>query len=261
MIGRIYMFYNKYLKMKEKNNSHVCVGLDSDYEKINNEENDLYKKIYEFNKNIVAKTSNHVCCYKINSAFYEKAGIDGIKAMEDTVKHIKENTDIPIILDIKRSDILNTAKAYADYFVDKLQADSVTLNPLMGRDSITPYLEKGVHAFILALTSNPSAEDFIMKNGLYLGLTRFSQNLNEEFKNQVGIVVGATNDKFKEINKINENMVYLIPGIGAQGGDLKRTLEQVKDKEFVINSSRGIIFSEDPEKAVIELKNNINGGL
>jgi orotidine-5'-phosphate decarboxylase len=85
--------------------------------------------------------------------------------------------------------------------------------------------------------------------------------LNKEFENQVGIVVGATNDKFKEINKINENMIYLIPGIGAQGGDLKKVLEQVKDKEFVINSSRGIIFSEDPEKSVIDLKDKINGGL
>ncbi len=254
------MFYNKYLKIKEKNNSHVCVGLDSDYEKINGEE-DLYNKIYNFNKNIIEKTKNHVCCFKINSAFYEKAGIDGIKAMEDTVKYIKANTEIPIILDIKRSDILNTAKAYADYFVDKIKADSVTLNPLMGRDSITPYLEKDVHVFILALTSNPSANDFIMKDKFYLTLTKFSQELNNEFENQVGIVVGATNEKFKEINKINDNMIYLIPGIGAQGGDLKNTLEQVKDKEFVINSSRGIIFSNEPEKSVIELKNKINGGL
>jgi orotidine-5'-phosphate decarboxylase len=237
------------------------VGLDSDYEKINNEEKDLYKKIYEFNKDIVEKTNKHVCCYKINSAFYEKAGTDGMKAMEDTVKYIKENTDIPIILDVKRSDILNTAKAYAEYFVDNLQADSVTLNPLMGRDSITPYLEKKVHVFILVLTSNPSASDFIMKNDLYIDLTNFSQVLNKEFENQVGIVVGATNDKFKEINKINENMIYLIPGIGAQGGDLKKVLEQVKDKEFVINSSRGVIFSEDPEKSVIDLKDKINGGL
>jgi len=255
------MFYKKYLKIKEKNNSHVCVGLDSDYEKINNEEKDLYKKIYEFNKDIVEKTNKHVCCYKINSAFYEKAGTDGMKAMEDTIKYLKENTDIPIILDVKRSDILNTAKAYAEYFVDNLQADSVTLNPLMGRDSITPYLEKKVHVFILVLTSNPSASDFIMKNDLYIDLTNFSQVLNKEFENQVGIVVGATNDKFKEINKINENMIYLIPGIGAQGGDLKKVLDQVKDKEFVINSSRGVIFSEDPEKSVIDLKDKINGGL
>lgn len=255
------MFYNKYLQMKEKNNSHVCVGLDSDYEKINNEEKNLYKKIYNFNKNIIEKTKNHVCCYKINSAFYEKAGVDGIKAMEDTVIYIKEKTEIPIILDIKRSDILNTAKAYADYFVDKVKADSVTLNPLMGRDSITPYLEKKVHVFLLALTSNPSANDFILKNDLYMDLTRFSHDLNKEFENQVGIVVGATNEKFEKINKINENMIYLIPGIGAQGGDLNRTLEQVKNKEFVINSSRGIIFNEDPEKEVVELKNKINGGL
>ncbi|SDC82555.1 orotidine-5'-phosphate decarboxylase [Geotoga petraea] len=255
------MFYKKYLKIKEKNNSHVCVGLDSDYKKISNEEKDLYKRIYDFNKDIVEKTNKHVCCYKLNSAFYEKAGVEGMKAMEDTVNYIKENTEIPIILDVKRSDILNTAKAYADYFVDKLQADSVTLNPLMGRDSITPYLEKKVHVFILVLTSNPSASDFIMKNDLYIDLTNFSQVLNKEFENQVGIVVGATNDKFKEINKINENMIYLIPGIGAQGGDLKKVLEQVKDKEFVINSSRGVIFSEDPKKSVIELKNNINGGL
>jgi orotidine-5'-phosphate decarboxylase len=261
MSGRKNMFYKKYLKIKEKNNSHVCVGLDSDYKKISNEEKDLYKRIYDFNKDIVEKTNKHVCCYKLNSAFYEKAGVEGMKAMEDTVNYIKENTEIPIILDIKRSDILNTAKAYADYFVDKLQADSVTLNPLMGRDSITPYLEKKVHVFILALTSNPSASDFIMKNDLYIDLANFSQVLNKEFENQVGIVVGATNDKFKEINKINENMIYLIPGIGAQGGDLKKVLEQVKDKEFVINSSRGIIFSEDPEKSVIDLKDKINGGL
>lgn len=252
------MFYNRYLKNVDLRNSRVCVGLDSDIEKIPDKFGVNEEKIFNFNKYIIDSTYENTNTYKLNIAFYEQIGYKGIKMMEKTVEYIK-STDTPIIIDCKRGDIGNTAKAYAKYYFDHLQIDSITVNPYMGRDSLIPYLEfKDSHIFILSLTSNKSAQDLIIPNKLHIKTSKLANELNRLFENRVGIVAGATQECIEDLDEITENEIYLIPGIGAQGGDLKALIKSTYNKNILINSSRGIIFSEDPKKSLITLKNNIN---
>ena len=146
--------FDKFLKMREKNRSVLLVGLDSDYKKINGD-------VLDFNKRIIVKTYDLICGSKINIAFYEKLGPKGLEILESTINYIRQNPEIPIILDAKRGDIGNTAKAYAEYYFERLKVDSLTINPFMGIDTLEPYLEyDNAHLFALALTSNKGAHDF-----------------------------------------------------------------------------------------------------
>ncbi|BBE32017.1 orotidine 5'-phosphate decarboxylase [Tepiditoga spiralis] len=255
------MFYEKYLKMREKNNSVLIVGLDSDTNKFNSKFSKDAIGIFEFNKYIIEQTNEYVCGYKPNIAFYEKHGYKGIQALEKTVEYIKKYTELPIIIDAKRGDIGNTAAAYAEAFFKYLKVDSITINPYMGMETINPYIElENSHVFVLGLTSNKGAKDFELENDLYLKVIKNVNEYNKKFKDKIGIVVGATNDEhIEKITKNSGNMVYLIPGIGAQGGSIEKLFKGLNGyKNIVINSSRGIIFSEDPKKSAKELKENLN---
>ncbi|KAF2956292.1 orotidine-5'-phosphate decarboxylase [Marinitoga sp. 38H-ov] len=247
--------FDKYIKRRQKNNSVLFVGLDSDYEKINGD-------IYEFNKWIVKNTYDLICGYKINIAFYEKLGAKGLEILENTINYIKNvDEDIPIILDAKRGDIGNTAKAYATYYFEKLKIDSLTVNPYMGLDTLEPYLMyNDSHIFVLSLTSNKGAYDFEIPEKLYLKITQKMNELNKKFKNKIGLVVGATNAIFiKEIVNNSDNMLFLIPGIGAQGGSIKDIFNNLNGyKNILINVSRSVIFSDDPRKKVILYNSEIN---
>ena len=257
------MFAKKLRDCQTKRKSFICVGLDSDITKIPSKfKIEGTRGVEEFNKYIISETNEYACAYKINIAFYEMLGYKGIEVLENTVDYLKTYTDIPIIIDAKRSDISNTAKAYAKFYFDYLKVDSITINPLMGVDSIEPYLEfPSSHIFALVLTSNPGANDFIIPNKLYLKILEKLQELENTYKDQIGIVVGATQKEyFDEIVEKSEGMIYLIPGIGSQGGkieDLKILVE--KGKTMVINVSRGIIFSEDPKREIIKLREDLRG--
>lgn len=241
------MFINKYRKAREKNNSILVVGLDSDIDKIPKR----FKGILEFNEHIVHETADLVCAYKINIAFYEKLGWKGYKVMEETIELIKQSTNVPIILDAKRGDIGNTAKAYAEAYFEKLKVDSVTVNPYMGRDAIIPFLEKG-HAFILLLTSNKSADEIEVP--VYSRVLELSKELELTYPKKVGIVVGATKEEFiGEISDKSGNLPWLIPGIGAQGGN-PEILRSLKGKDVMVNVSRAIIFAEDVKKSAEKFK-------
>ncbi|AEX84817.1 orotidine 5-phosphate decarboxylase [Marinitoga sp. 1135] len=236
----------KYLKRRESKKSVLFAGLDSDFEKIDGD-------VLDFNKKIIDETSDIVCGYKLNIAFYEKMGHKGIEILEKTIEYIKQDESIPIILDAKRSDIGNTAAAYAYYYFNVLKVDSLTVNPLMGFDTMLPYLEyQNAHLFALALTTNKGAYDFEIPEKLYLKITKMMNEKNKEYKNKIGIVVGATNSEFiDEIVENSEDMLFLIPGIGAQQGNVEKLFRNLKGyKNIVINVSRGIIFNENPrEKA------------
>ncbi|WGS64689.1 orotidine-5'-phosphate decarboxylase [Marinitoga aeolica] len=246
--------FEKYLKIREKNSSVLLVGLDSDYKRINGD-------VFEFNKKIIDETHDLICGYKINIAFYEKLGPKGLEILENTINYIRQNPEIPIILDSKRGDIGNTAKAYAEYYFERLKVDSLTINPLMGLDTLEPYLEyKNSHLFALALTSNKGAYDFEIPEKLYLKITEKMNNLNKQHKNKIGIIVGATNsDYIKEIVDISENMIFLIPGIGSQGGNTQELFKNLNGyKNIFINVSRAIIFDENPRKKAKEFNEIIN---
>jgi len=245
-------FKQKLDKIIDKNNSLLCVGLDSDYEKI---PKFLHKKkypVFEFNKKIIDATHDLVCAYKPNSAFYEARGACGIIELKLTCDYLhKKYPGILIILDAKRADIGNTNNGYVSYAFNYLQADGLTVNPYLGRETIQPFLdkkEKGI--IILCKTSNKGSGEFqdlvINKKPLYKIIAEkvtSEWNVNDNCL----MVVGATYpQELKEIRKIVGEMTFLVPGIGSQGGDLDKTVcagINSKKRGMIINSSRGIIFA------------------
>jgi len=247
-------FKEKLSKIVKKNNSLLCIGLDIDKEKIPPHLFKISKNPYlEFNKSIIKETYNLVCAYKLNMAFYEVFGKIGFEILEKTISLIPN--DIILILDGKRNDIGNTARMYAKSLFEGLNADAVTVNPYLGKDSIKPFLEyKDKCSFILCKTSNPSAVDFqnliVSNTPLYEMVARKIQEWND-FSN-CGAVVGATYpEELKKIREIlGEEIPILIPGIGAQGGDVEKTVKYGTNKEgemSIINSSRAIIYASKDE--------------
>lgn len=255
-------FQQKLNKIIKKNNSLVCVGLDPDLEKI--PKNILKKSdpIFEFNKFIIGATYDLVCAYKPDIAFYEAYGIDGLKSLKKTLDYIPKGT--PIILDAKRGSVGHTAQLYAKSIFDYWNTDAVTLNIFTGKDGVNPFLKyKNRYSFLYLRSSNPSASDFqdINVNGkpLFQIMAEKVATWKEE---NFGIIAPATYPKeLKILRKIFENRYFLVPGIGSQGGDLEKTLKAglMKNKSgLIINSSREIIFSQNPRREALRLRDEIN---
>ena len=258
-------FVDKLLAAGSRNKSLLCVGLDPDP--------GLMPKasLLEFNKAIVDATADLVCAYKPNLAFYEALGIDGLKALQKIIEHIPGH--IPIIGDGKRGDIGNTAKAYAKAIFVTFGFDAATVSPYLGFDSIEPFIgykDKGV--FILCRTSNPGAMDFQnLVNGqgmpLYESVARKAKEWN--VSGNIGLVVGATyTEELKAIRHLCPEMPLLIPGIGAQGGDLASTVKYGVDAQGenaiiavsrqILYASQGKDFAQAARNNALELRDSIN---
>lgn len=250
------MTYRDIYNKIQKKNSFLCVGLDTDVNKI--PEFLLKEKdpVFEFNKQIIDATQQYAVAYKPNTAFYEALGPDGWRSLKKTAEYIKENyPGIFLIADCKRGDIGNTCKMYARTFFDVMPFDAVTLSPYMGRDSVQPFLEyPGKWAIILALTSNPSASDFQViqeketNEYLFEKTLKFGQLWGTN--DQVMFVAGATQAyKFQQIRKLAKDYFLLVPGIGAQGGKLEDvSFYGMNDScGLLVNSSRQIIYAGSGE--------------
>lgn len=262
-------FIDKLQKITLKNNSLVCVGLDPDPKLMPDKIG-----VADFNKAIIEATSDLVCAYKPNFAFYEALGDEGMQALKQTVKAIPSG--IPIIADAKRGDIGNTSKAYARALFEVYGFDAATINPYLGSDAVEPFIQfsdKGI--FILCRTSNAGAADFqslqcISSKGtrpLFEIVADKAQEWNKT--GNVGLVVGATYpDELKIIRRKLPNMPFLIPGIGTQGGDVAATVKNgtsPQGDKAIINSSRQILYaSKGPDfaaaarKATLSLRDEIN---
>ncbi len=237
-------------KQIKKKNSFLCIGLDVDLNKIPEHLLTLEDPIFEFNKAIIDAT-HHLCvAYKPNTAFYEAYGIKGWKALEKTIKYLNQNhPEIFTIADAKRGDIGNTSTMYAKAFFEDLAFDSVTVVPYMGKDSVEPFLAfKDKHTILLALTSNEGAFDFQTK--IVEGKELYKQVLetSKTWKNSENLmyVVGATKAEYlTAIRKIIPNSFLLVPGVGAQGGNLQEVCKYGMSDNIglLINSSRGIIYA------------------
>ena len=233
-----------------KKKSFLCIGLDVDLNKIPTHLLKLEDPIFEFNKAIIDAT-HHLCvAYKPNTAFYEAYGIKGWKSLEKTINYLNENyPEIFTIADAKRGDIGNTSTMYAKAFFEDLAFDSVTVAPYMGKDSVEPFLAfEEKHTIMLALTSNQGAFDFQTKNVDGQELYKEVLETSKSWKNSENLmyVVGATKaEYFKEIRKIIPNSFLLVPGVGAQGGNLQDVCKYGKNDNvgLLINSSRGIIYA------------------
>ena len=234
--------------------SFLCIGLDTDIQKIPKFLLKSEDPIFEFNKKIIDATNSYCVAYKPNIAFYESLGINGWKALEKTINYINSSyPEIFTIADAKRGDIGNTSSMYAKAYFETLNFDSITINPYMGKDSVEPFLKyKNKHTILLALTSNVGAFDFQTKNivdnsnKLYEEVIKTSTSW--ENSNQLMYVVGATKASYlKEIRNIVPNNFLLIPGVGAQGGDLKEVCDNGLNNEvgLLINSSRSIIYASN----------------
>jgi len=235
-------FIDKLLDAGRRNNSWLCIGLDPDPELMPEVD------VLQFNKAIIEATSDLVCAYKPNLAFYESLGPEGLAVLEKTIKCIPG--DIPVIGDAKRGDIGNTAKAYARALFSVLGFDAATVNPYLGFDSIEPFInhqDKGV--FILCRTSNKGAVDFqdLLTDGLplYEAVARKAKEWNTH--GNIGLVVGATYpEELQKVRSICPEMPLLIPGIGAQGGDLAAAVGHGADaqgEKAIINVSRQILYA------------------
>ena len=235
-----------------KKRSFLCVGLDTDIEKIPTYLLSEKDPVFSFNKAIIDATQEHCVAYKPNIAFYEALGVDGWKALKKTIEYLhSEYPEIYTIADAKRGDIGNTSRMYARAFFDDLGFDSVTVAPYMGKDSVEPFLEfTNKHTILLALTSNEGAFDFqTLKTGeedLYKKVIRTSK----EWENSENLmyVVGATKAEYlAEIRKIIPENFLLVPGVGAQGGSLEEVCKygMTKNVGLLVNSSRKIIYASD----------------
>jgi len=235
-----------------KKKSFLCIGLDVDLNKIPKHLLQTEDPIFEFNKAIIDAT-HHLCvAYKPNTAFYEAYGLKGWKALEKTINYINQNhPEIFTIADAKRGDIGNTSSMYAKAFLEDLAFDSVTVAPYMGKDSVEPFLAfKNKHTILLALTSNEGAFDFQTKNIDGKELYKQVLETSKTWKNSENLmyVVGATKaEYFAEIRRIIPDSFLLVPGVGAQGGNLQDVCKYGMNSNvgLLINSSRGIIYASN----------------
>jgi len=238
----------------KKKQSFLCIGLDVDLNKIPKHLLKEEDPIFAFNKAIIDAT-HHLCvAYKPNTAFYEAYGIKGWQALEKTINYLNENhPDIYTIADAKRGDIGNTSSMYAKAFLEDLGFDSVTVAPYMGKDSVEPFLAfKEKHTILLALTSNQGAFDFQTKtlDGVELYKQVLETSKTWENAENLMYVVGATKAEFfADIRKIIPNSFMLVPGVGAQGGNLQEVCKYGMNTSvgLLINSSRGIIYASQDE--------------
>jgi len=265
-------FTEKLADAVKKNNSLLCVGLDTD---INSLPENL--GIFEFNKAIINATADFVCAYKPNIAFYERLGSSGLDELKRTRDYIPE--DIPVIIDAKRGDIGSTARAYARGLFEYFRFDATTVSPYLGYDSLEPFIEysdRGI--FVLCRTTNAGAADFQSlacqtEEGLLPLYRVVAAKVNSwNTLGNLGLVVGATYpEELKTIRQDYPDIPLLIPGVGAQGGDLTSVIANGVDagrQRTIINSSRQILYaSRDKDfaaaagQAAQDLRDRINGFL
>jgi orotidine-5'-phosphate decarboxylase len=229
--------------------SMLCVGLDVHPGLLPTGFEQTPEAVLKFNKAIIDATLPFTVSYKINSAFYESFGLEGWKVLGQTFEYL-QNKGVFIIADAKRGDIGNTSEQYAKAFLHQLQADAITVAPYMGFDSVKPFLNiENKWTILLGLTSNAGSEDFQLQklsNGKYLFEEVLAKAVTWGNPENLMFVVGATQaDRFKQVRAIAGNHFLLVPGIGAQGGDLESTLEagMIDDFGLLINASRSIIFA------------------
>lgn len=231
--------------------SFLCVGLDSDIDKIPKHLLKYDNPILEFNKGIIEATQDLCVSYKPNLAFYESRGAEGWNTLEETMKCIPK--EIFTIADAKRGDIGNTSKMYAKTFFDRYDFDSVTIAPYMGSDSVTPFLEFDQKwAILLALTSNQGAFDFQFQESEGKRLFEHVLEVSSQWGDDQNMmyVVGATKaEMLADIRKIIPNHFLLVPGVGAQGGSLSEVVKYGMNNDIglLVNSSRGIIYASQGE--------------
>ncbi|MEM6530256.1 MAG: orotidine-5'-phosphate decarboxylase [Chloroflexota bacterium] len=244
-------------------NSLLCVGLDSNIERIPERFHNEPHPQFSFNRWIIEQTHEYVCAYKPNTAFYEARGADSWAELQMTMDYLNNNhPDIFTICDAKRADIGNTNTGYATAVFDRLGFDAITLHPYLGSEALRPFLEREDKAsIILCRTSNPNSDELQGINVDSQPLwERVIERVRDEWntQNNCMLVVGATYpEDLRRARQLAGNIPFLVPGVGAQGGDAATVLQMGADSNgrgLIVNSSRGVIFSDDPAEAAGQLQ-------
>ena len=237
-------FFERLADRCEERQTSLCVGLDPDPTRIPKYLGGGPEAVYKFCLEIVEATADQVAAFKPNLAFFESIGTEGLDVLHQVLEQIPH--EVPVILDAKRGDIGTTAQHYARALFDRLRADAVTVNPYMGVDAIKPFAERESRGvYVLCLTSNPGARDFQLQNDLYLQVARKVVEWNKH--GNCGLVVGATRpEMLTSILALAPELPILIPGLGAQGGDLDGIMAAAPGRprhQLLFNLSRSIIFA------------------
>jgi orotidine-5'-phosphate decarboxylase len=233
----------------KRKRSYLCVGLDTDIEKIPSHLNNSSDPIFEFNKQIIDATHEYCIAYKPNIAFYEAMGPKGWESLQKTLDYIPK--EIFTIADAKRGDIGNTSSLYAKAFFEQMNFDSITVAPYMGEDSVKPFLKfNGKWVILLGHTSNPGSADFQLIESKVTGRKLYEEVIvtSQKWGNaeQLMFVVGATqSDKIQNIRALAKDYFFLVPGVGAQGGDLEQVSKFGMNKRcgLIVNAARSIIYA------------------
>ncbi len=258
---------DKYDSRAKAINSLVCVGLDSDIDKLPSAFRGSQSPQLAFNRGIIDATAKFAAAFKFNTAFYEANGTDGWRQLAQSLEYLRQrHPDILSICDAKRADIGNTSAAYARAIFGELGFDAITLNPYLGRDALQPFLDhKDKVCIILCRTSNPGSADIQNLDAGGRTLWRIVADKVEREWNTHGncmMVASGTNPaEMAQIRAIAGDMTLLVPGIGAQGGDIEAVLSaglNSAGRGLIINSSRGVIFAADPAAAAADLRRSIN---
>ena len=263
-------FTEKWNQATQRNNSLVCVGLDTDSAHLPASVRAKTDPVLYFNQQIIDATCDLVCCYKPNFAFYSVLGADGFATLKRTLDHIPE--DIPVIIDAKVGDMGNTAEQYARAFYEVLGCDALTVTPYLGHDCVAPFTAyQDRTTFIVCLTSNPGADDFqknhVDDRPLYECVIAKAHEWNAA--NNIGLVVGATQPEYlAHFRSLAPDIPLLMPGIGAQGGSVELAVKNGCDAHgagILINSSRGILYASQgsdfaaaARQATLTLRDAIN---
>jgi len=238
---------------QERAGSVLCVGLDPDPDRLPEavlHEPSPGEAILAFNRALIDATTEYACAFKLNLAFYEALGREGWRVLKRTREHIPDGT--LVIADAKRGDIGNSARFYAHALYDELHADACTVSPYMGADSVQPFLEHaGWAAFVLARTTNDGAADFQERRvdggePLYLHVARRASRWSAEASGDAGLVAGATDtEALRALREAAPKLPFLIPGIGAQGGEPRAVMQAASGGPVIVTSSRSIIYAGD----------------
>lgn len=267
--GNQLKFIEHLKQTSDRHNSLLCIGLDPDIARFTAAISRSDSPIFDFNKAIIDATADLVCAYKPQIAHYAAYGAEA--ELSQTIRYIQDNYQIPVILDAKRGDIGSTAEMYAREAFERYKADAVTVNPYLGLDSMEPFLsyaDKGI--IILCRTSNPGGSDLQnlkIENGKYLYEHIAIQAKKAWNSNgNVLLVVGATRpQELKRIRELTGDIPFLLPGVGAQGGDIKSMMENARGGQLIVSSSRAILyaetsdnFAEGARQAALETRDQIN---
>ncbi len=254
------MFIEKLKKSIDETRGNLCVGLDPHLDQIPERFGRTAAGVQTFLDWIIDETVEHACAYKPNSAFYEALGSPGWDLLTHIIDRV-HRAERPVILDAKRGDIASTAAAYASAAFDLLKADAITLVPYMGEDALVPFLDRGGFVFVVASPSNASSRRIVGHGVPSLAecVAELAIELDIRYPHQLGLVVGATQpDAVSKLDAISDHLPWLVPGLGAQGGQAKTFFAAAhQERIMVVNASRSILFAHDPRQAAATMKREI----